>query len=49
MCELSALERNEKSVLKWFGHKERMGEERWLRGKSGGLQGEREAAKKMKV
>ena len=27
-CELSVLERIERNVLKWFGHVERMGEER---------------------
>ena len=27
-CELSVLERIERNVLKWFGHVEKMGEER---------------------
>ena len=30
-CELSVLERIERSVLKWFGHVERMGEEKLVR------------------
>ena len=30
-CELSVLERNEGNVLKWFGHVERMGEERLVK------------------
>ena len=30
-CELSVLERIEKNVLKWFGHEERMVEERLVK------------------
>ena len=30
-CELSALERIERNVLKWFGYMERMGEERLVK------------------
>ena len=30
-CELSVLERIERNVLKWFGHLERMGEERLVK------------------
>ena len=30
-CELSVLERIERKVLKWFGHVERVGEERLVK------------------
>ena len=30
-CELSKLERIERNVLKWFGHMERMGEEKLVK------------------
>ena len=47
-CELSVLERIERNVLKWFGHVERMGEERLVkRVYQANVEREREIAEKM--
>ena len=44
---LSVLERIERNVLKWFGHVERMGEERLVKSKCGGWEREREVTEKV--